>query len=173
MTATKPEVVGTAQEMRCTHCTLPVPAGLIAAGADRQFCCSACRTAYAIINEHGLDDYYAFAERRDRPVAATGRAYEEFDHEAFRTLYVRDSDDGISECDLYLDGVHCASCVWLVERLPLAVPGAVSAELDVTRALARLVWDPTRVTLGALACTLDIAADVPRTVEGDPVRLIE
>ena len=32
---------------------------LIAAGADRQFCCSACRTAYAIINEHGLDDYYA------------------------------------------------------------------------------------------------------------------
>ena len=33
MTATKPEVVGTAQGMRCTHCTLPVPAGLIASGA--------------------------------------------------------------------------------------------------------------------------------------------
>ena len=158
MTAISPDRVGPAAAVRdtpCTHCTLVVPAGLVVAGAARQFCCAACRTAFAIIHEHGLDDYYAFAERRDRPVAATGRAYEEFDHEAFRTLYVRDSDDGISECDLYLDGVHCASCVWLVEKVPLAIPGAVSAELDIGHARCRLRWDRARIPLSAIARFLD------------------
>ena len=166
MTATKPEVVGTAQGMRCTHCTLPVPAGLIAAGADRQFCCSACRTAYAIINEHGLDDYYAFAERRDRPVTASGRGYEEFDHDAFRAIYVQEGDDGLSECDLYLDGVHCASCVWLVEKVPLAIPGVVSAELDIGRSRCRVRWDRGRTPLSAIARFLDTLGYVAHPFRG-------
>ena len=166
MTATKPGVVGTAQGMRCTHCTLPVPAGLIAAGADRQFCCSACRTAYAIINEHGLDDYYAFAERRDRPVTASGRGYEEFDHDAFRAIYVQEGDDGLSECDLYLDGVHCASCVWLVEKVPLAIPGVVSAELDIGRSRCRVRWDRGRTPLSAIARFLDTLGYVAHPFRG-------
>ena len=145
MTATKPERIVTVQGAHCTHCThctLPVPAGLVVDGADHQFCCAACRTAFAIINEHGLDDYYAFAERRDRPVTSSGRGYEEFDHEAFRALYVREGADGLAECDLYLDGVHCASCVWLVEKVPLAIPGVVSAELDIGRARCRVRRSP-------------------------------
>ena len=166
MTATKPGVVGTAQGMRCTHCTLPVPAGLIAAGADRQFCCSACRTAYAIINEHGLDDYYAFAERRDRPVTASGRGYEEFDHDAFRAIYVQEGDDGLSECDLYVDGVHCASCVWLVEKVPLAIPGVVSAELDIGRSRCRVRWDRGRTPLSAIARFLDTLGYVAHPFRG-------
>lgn len=155
MTATRPDVVATAQDVRCTHCTLPVPAGLVVEGASRQFCCSACRTAYAIIHEHGLDDYYAFAERRDRPVTSSGRAYEEFDHDAFRAIYVREGADGLSECDLYLDGVHCASCVWLVEKVPLAIPGVISAELDIGRARCHIRWDRSRAPLSAIARFLD------------------
>jgi Cu2+-exporting ATPase len=166
MTAIRPDQVGTAQDVHCTHCTLPVPAGLIIDGTARQFCCSACRTAYAIIHEHGLDDYYAFAERRDRPVTASGRAYEEFDHEAFRTIYVREGADGLSECDLYLDGVHCASCVWLVEKVPLAIPGVISAELDIGHARCRVRWDRSRTPLSAIARFLDALGYVAHPFRG-------
>ena len=48
----------------CAHCGLDVPAGLVDRVEERQFCCAGCRTAYAILHEHGLDAYYALAERR-------------------------------------------------------------------------------------------------------------
>lgn len=155
MSTTASPAATAAGVITCTHCTLPVPAGAVEPGASRQFCCSACRTAYAIIHEHGLEGYYAFAERRDRPVRASGRSYEEFDHEAFAALYIRDGADGLAECDLYLDGVHCASCVWLVEKVPFAIPGVVSAELDIGRSRCRVRWERERTPLSAIARFLD------------------
>ena len=61
----------------------------------------------------------------------------------------------MAETELYLDGVHCASCVWLVERVPLMVPGVLRAELDVGRALAHVTWDPGTTSLGQVARFLD------------------
>jgi Cu2+-exporting ATPase len=139
----------------CSHCGLPVPRGLFEAGAPTQFCCAGCRAAWTILHEVGLDRYYELAQKREAPVTPTGRSYAEFDHPAFRALYVTTRADGLAETDLYLEGVHCASCVWLVERVPLAVPGVVSAELNVGRALAHLVWDEAQQPLSAVARFLD------------------
>jgi Cu2+-exporting ATPase len=140
----------------CSHCALPVPAGLITADSATQFCCNACETAYALIHEYGLDDYYAFAERKLGPANASGRSYDEFDHDAFKALYIRGRADGLAETDLYLEGVHCASCIWLVERVPLAIPGVARAELDVGRSLAHVEWDPTKTSLSAIARFIDM-----------------
>src|SRR5687768_6884032 len=142
-------------DVACAHCQLPVQTGFIIAGAERQFCCAGCRTAFAILNEHGLGGYYDIAERRDKPVAASGRNFEEFDHATFHELYVRRAADGLAQVDLYLEGVHCGACVWLVERVPLVVPGVARAELNVRRSLARVVWDDAAVPLSEIARTLD------------------
>lgn len=155
-----------ASEVACAHCSLPVPAGLIEPDADRQFCCAGCRTAFAIISEHGLGGYYAIAEPRSAPVAATGRSFEEFDHATFRELYVRRTPDGLSQVDLYLEGVHCGACVWLVERVPLVVPGVAHAELNVRRSLARIVWDDALVPLSRIARTLDSLGYHPHPFRG-------
>ncbi|HLA90632.1 MAG TPA: heavy metal translocating P-type ATPase [Gemmatimonadaceae bacterium] len=157
----------------CAHCGLPVPPGFAVAGSARPFCCAGCRTAFAIIHAHGLAEYYGFAERREAPVTPSGRRYEEFDHETFRALYVRSRGDGLSETDLYLEGVHCASCVWLIERVPLAMSGVARAELDVGRSLAHVVWDPTRTTLSTVARFLDALGYAPhpfRGVKADAMR---
>ena len=150
----------------CAHCALPVPDGFIEAAAPRQFCCSGCRTAWSIIHEHGLEDYYAFAERREGPVDSSGRSFEEFDHEAFFAMYVKPLTGGLVETDLYLERVHCASCVWLVEKMPLAIPGVTRADLDVGRALAHLVWDPSRTPLSAIARFLDHLGYPPHPYRG-------
>lgn len=139
----------------CAHCALPVPEGFLEEGAPAQFCCAGCRTAYAIIREHGLDQYYGFGERRTSPVRATGRSYEEFDHEAFRALHVTTTPHGLSRTELLLEGVHCASCVWLVERVPLLLPGVARAELNVGRSLAAIEWDAGQVQLSAIARSLE------------------
>jgi Cu2+-exporting ATPase len=157
----------------CAHCESAVPTALVDAGADRQFCCTGCATAYAVLHEHGLDAYYDLAERRDRPVRSSGRTYEEFDHAAFHELYVRRTVDGLASVDLYLEGVHCASCVWIVERVPLLLPGVARTELNVRRALAHLEWDDAAVQLSHIARALDrlgYAAHPFRGVRAEAVR---
>ena len=151
-------------EVPCTHCGLPVMAP--DSDAEAQFCCAGCATAYAILTSHGLGKYYGFADRRDVPVRSTGRAYEEFDHQAFAERYVTRTGDGLSRVELYLEGVHCASCVWLVERMPIVVDGVARAELDIRRSLAVLEWDSASVTLSEIARSLDQLGYPPHPYRG-------
>jgi Cu2+-exporting ATPase len=139
----------------CAHCGLDLPADIRAAAFGPRFCCPGCATAWEVIHGLGLESYYQGSDRRATPVVPTGRRYDEYDHSAFRRLYVRELEAGLAEVDLYVEGVHCASCVWLVERVPMAVPGAVSAELNVPRALARIRWDPRTAALSEIARFLD------------------
>ena len=158
--------VTTSADILCAHCGLPVPEGLLDDNAEQQFCCSGCHTAFGILHAHGLDSYYSFAGRRETPVRASGRSYDEFDHPAFANLYVTALPGGLSRTELYLEGVHCASCVWLVERVPLLVAGVLRAELDVRRSLAVIEWDIATVPLSRIAQSLDTLGYPPHPFRG-------
>ena len=153
-------------DVACSHCGLPVPPGFVDADTTEQFCCAGCHTAFGMLHAHGLDQYYRFAERRDTPVRTSGRKYEEFDHPSFARLYVTLTHDGLSRTELYVEGVHCSSCVWLVERLPLLVPGVARAELDVRRSLAVVEWEHTSVPLSSIAQSLDALGYPPHPFRG-------
>jgi len=118
------------------------------------------------LHEGGLDRYYDLAERRNEPVRPTGRTYDEFDHPAFCDLYVKPLSNGLAEVELYLEGVHCASCVWLVERVPLMLPGVMRAELEVRRSLARVTWNPSILPLSRVARMLDSLGYAPHPFRG-------
>lgn len=157
-TPTAPRPTFSACETACTHCGLPVPAGLVRAGAERQFCCRACRTAYDLIHGCGLDVYYRLRESADdppRPARSTGRGYEHLDDPVAHRLYVAATPEGLCRTELYLENLHCAACVWLVEKLPAVVPGVLEARLDFRRGIARITWEPERVPLSAIARALD------------------
>ncbi len=150
----------------CAHCGLPVPAGLVVDDTAEQFCCAGCRTVFEILHAHGLDQYYRFAEKREAPVRASGRSYDEFDHPTFHDLYVRPRPGGLAEVELYLEGVHCGSCVWLVERVPLIVDGVAGVELEIRRSRARVVWNPAAVSLSRVARALDSLGYRPHPFRG-------
>ena len=67
----------------CTHCGLAVPPALLTSDGAASFCCSGCETAYGIVQQSGLGQYYAFRERRETAVQSSGHSFEEFDHPAF------------------------------------------------------------------------------------------
>jgi Cu2+-exporting ATPase len=152
-TATLPDAPSTRR--LCAHCGLDALADARTGPAGETYCCAGCETAASIIRSSGLADYYRLPDQRTRRVKPSDRTFAEFDHEAFQRAHVRELPSGLRETHVYLEGVHCASCVWLVERVPLMVPGAVRAELDVTRAVATLVWDPATAALSELARCLD------------------
>ena len=152
--AARPRALGVA----CAHCGLDVPPGLVDESTQRQFCCHGCRAVYAVIHEHGLDRYYAFraeAEAAPAPASPTGRSYAELDDPGFQARACWTTSDGLAATELYLEGVHCAACVWLVERLPGLVPGVVEVRLDLPRSRALVRWEARAVTLSAVARKLD------------------
>ena len=132
----------------CAHCGLP---------SAEPFCCEGCRTVHALIHEHGLTRYYALAREAEeaRPARVTGRSYEELDDPGFTARAATRREDGTLATDLFLEGAHCAACVWLVERVPSLVPGAIDVRLDLPRSKARVVWDPSRAALSSIAAALD------------------
>ncbi|HWB20374.1 MAG TPA: heavy metal translocating P-type ATPase [Phycisphaerales bacterium] len=142
----------------CTHCGLDVPAGLIEAGQSEQFCCAGCRTVYSVIQQHGLQKYYSVKQSAgalSRAAKISAREYRECDDPAFHSLYVRDAAHGMKSAELFLPNVHCAACVWLVERLPRVVPGVVEARLDLRKGLANITWQPELVALSDISIGLD------------------
>lgn len=157
----------------CEHCGLPVAAAEVQRDQQHQFCCNGCRVAYQVINGCGLSDYYRIRDGvgADRQ-AATGRGerYAAFDSRAFLDKHVRRSGSGLMTIELRLEGVHCAACVWLVERLPNVRSGVVQARLSLTSCAARVVWDPTRVRLSEIACALDQLGYAPHPARDTSAR---
>jgi Cu2+-exporting ATPase len=156
------DVLGTG----CAHCGLAVPPGRLALEDTLPFCCTGCEAAWGILQAGGLTQYYALPERRALAVERSGRQYQEFDHPAFGELYVESTAAGRCRTELYLEGVHCGSCVWLVERVPLLVAGVARTELDIRRSRAQVEWDPAVVNLSEIARALDGLGYAPHPFRG-------
>lgn len=109
---------------------------------------------YDTLEGAGLNKYYEMVEGERQASAVSGRNYPEFDHQDFLDEHVKVIDD-IATAKFYLRGVHCAACVWLVEKLPQLLDGIVSARLDLGRAIVVLKWRPQLVKLSAIASVLD------------------
>ncbi|MBN8596353.1 MAG: heavy metal translocating P-type ATPase [Planctomycetes bacterium] len=154
----------------CIHCALPIPTG----SGDR-FCCTGCETAYELIHSCGLDAYYRLREQAEQSPSepsrkARSRGYADFDDRAFQSLYCTTLEDGTVQTELLLEGLHCAACVWLVEKLPRIVPGVIEARLDMRRACVAVRFDPARTTLGTIGRTLDSLGYPPHPARQASVR---
>jgi len=143
----------------CTHCGLPVPDHLVVDGDEEQFCCHGCRAVRAALRAGGLDTAFDRVASRDvrsarRPSTISGRSFAHLDGRTFQQDHVQSLDESRCRADLAVDGLHCAACTWLLERMPPQVDGLLElrARLDGT---ATIDWDPSRVGLASIAARLD------------------
>ncbi len=142
----------------CAHCGLPVPAGLVRPDEEAQFCCGGCRQVYALVHEWGFDQYYRLVEQQQgelEPARVSGRSFEDFDDERLQGEATEAVGPDRCRSRLYLEGVHCAACVWLVERLPAALPGVDEVRLNLGSAVAEITWRPGATHLSAIGRALD------------------
>jgi Cu2+-exporting ATPase len=73
---------------------------------------------------------------------------------------------GLVATELYLEGTHCSACVWLVEKLPHLLSGVIDVKLDLPRSRASVRWDPSLVSLSAIARRLDTLGYPPHPCRG-------
>lgn len=70
------------------------------------------------------------------------------------SLYVRPGEDETARMDLAIDGVDCAACIDEIEGAMRAVPGLVSARLNLTTHRLALVWTPAVTDASTLVMAL-------------------
>jgi P-type Cu2+ transporter len=137
----------------CSHCGLPAEARVTAESGE-VFCCSGCETVYFALRSAGLDAYYSKRDGAGAPARPSRGTFEHFDDPGFLEMYATHVD-GEARIELVLEGVHCAACLWLIEKLPKVVPGVVEAQLSFAESLVRIRWQPDTVKLSRIAETLD------------------
>ena len=115
---------------RCAHCKNSIE--LEVRGQGELFCCTGCRAAHALISSAGLGAYYQQLDASRGLAPRAERSYAEFDEQSFVARYVTCSADE-SRLVLFLEGLHCSACIWLLERLPKLSGGVSRATLDVGR----------------------------------------
>jgi P-type Cu2+ transporter len=167
-------VQASAQVTACVHCSLPLAGDPVIDEGGRAFCCSGCLTVFGVLNASDSNAFYRL--RGDEAGAAahvSGRGFGEFDDPTFFELYGERLDGAVPRAavSLYVEGVHCSACIWLVERLPRLIPGVVSAELDYGRRIARVVYAPEQVALSSIARGLDRIGYAPHPVRGQRANL--
>ena len=68
--------------------------------------------------------------------------------------FVRTAEAGRASMDLAIDGVDCAACMEDIEGSMRAVPGIVSARLNLTTHRLRLIWDGDKTNASDLVTAL-------------------
>jgi P-type Cu2+ transporter len=142
----------------CAHCGLAVPSGLGRRDDAAPFCCEGCRQVYLLVHEWGFDQYYRLVDRQRtalEPAHVSGRTFDDFDDAQLQDLASESLGPGRCRTRLYLEGVHCAACVWLVEKLPAVLPGVDEVRLNYGNSVAEITWRPGPTRLSTIARALD------------------
>jgi Cu2+-exporting ATPase len=147
----------------CDHCLLEFPAREAVhaeiGGEAHVFCCGGCRGVFELVHAEGLGAYYD-TRRWDGPGAPVQVDGGVADLPAFREA-VRHGEAG-DEVELYVDGIRCASCVWLNERLLSRTPGVTFARVNYATHRARVRWDPARADLETVLGRIRSAGYAPK-----------
>lgn len=103
--------------------------------AEAVYCCSGCEAAAAMVSGAGLDRYFQDRELpAPRPSIARGAGWDR--------IPVRELPDGTVEALLHVDGLRCAACTWVTEKVLLDSPGVVEATVSYGNGMARVRWRP-------------------------------
>ena len=144
----------------CFHCALPVPADcklqVNIEGEQRPVCCPGCKAVAELIRDSGMSQYYAM---RDAPEPGVGRPPEDaaewqiFDRDDMLAAFAELSDDS-AESTIYVGGMYCAACSWLIETTLTKLPGVESAEVSPVTHRLRVRWRLADARLSSILATL-------------------
>jgi Cu2+-exporting ATPase len=113
--------------MYCKLCGLPNP-GSPLRDSGHEFCCHGCREVYRCFGD---------------AVIAGGRP-----------LKAAASPAQGSETYLWVEGMHCASCEYLIERLAPRTPGILAASSSYASGTVKITYDPALIGEAQLAAAI-------------------
>lgn len=158
-----PAANGAAPVHLCRHCGVPLAN---AAARESGFCCSGCSYVHRLVHAHGLEGYYKIKDSviapadqivfqpRDYQWLAELQATAESGAPAPAASPDLRTTRSIPELTLEVQGISCAGCVWLIEKVFHQQKGALHIETDAQLGRMRFRWRRGEFDAPAFARTL-------------------
>ena len=132
----------------CYHCGTPCNTSNIAI-EDKVFCCEGCKLVYEILNNNGLCDYYALQSHpglsQIKPIRNDKYAYLDNEEIAKQLYQFTNGDHTI--VTFYIPGIHCSSCMWLLEHLHKLNNNITESRLNYTTKEVTIHFSKTKISL--------------------------
>jgi len=142
-------------KVACSHCNLEFEKDQMIkenlADKELYFCCNGCQGVYHLLSNEGLDSFYdKLGKNTLTPPKELDQNIEKFDLDSFEKRFIKTTQEGYKQVDLIIEGIHCAACVWLNEKILFDTDGIIEANINFTNYKARIVWDDSKIKLSEI-----------------------
>lgn len=126
----------------CSHCGAPL---IDERMRTTGFCCAGCSYVYRLVLEHGLGGYYRIKDEITAPADAAvfqprNYAWLEAAQHVAEHAATANGSARVPELTLDVQGISCAGCVWLIERVFQQQEGARDINVNPQYGTMRLRW---------------------------------
>ncbi|MDQ6998906.1 MAG: heavy metal translocating P-type ATPase metal-binding domain-containing protein, partial [Mariprofundus sp.] len=144
---------------QCFHCGLPANGSAACSGTiqhtdapdeEHLFCCSGCLSVCQVIHEAGLDNFYQRLQKYETNITPPPEApadIDQYDLTEVQEEFTHTMSSGSLQARLMVEGIHCAACVWLIEKALAGMPGIIKAEVNLVHHRLLLQWRADTVSL--------------------------
>ena len=141
--------------VKCSHCQLEFDETVMITEKSEDnrlfFCCNGCQGVYHLLLDDGLDGFYEKMRNETiAPPLETEHDSTNFDLESFKQRYIKMDGEGFSRIDLVIEGIHCAACVWLNEKILDKTEGVLDATINFSNNKAKITWDEETIKLSEI-----------------------
>ena len=157
-------------DVSCYHCGLEVPAHtnyrLEVKGKPEPMCCLGCLAAADFIQQNGMGDFYQYRGGQLPESAVSGQygdsnSWRYYDQPEVRLQYQKDQD-GEACARIYVQGMYCSSCSWLIDSSLSKLPGVERVQLNPDTHQVQLFWQSDQSRLSDILSTISRLGYQPR-----------
>lgn len=130
-------------KVKCNHCHLSFADDIMIKENELNFCCKGCQGVFHLLSDDGLDSFYDKLGNKtiSPPLNIQNDDLENFDTDSFEKNYVKKTKEDFNQVDLIIEGIHCAACIWLNEKILYDTKGIIEANINFTTNKAKITWD--------------------------------
>lgn len=141
-------------EAHCFHCQ-DVVIGKPFVYADKVFCCKGCMSVYQLLSESELGQFYVFEQGAGvKPSSHRQQHFAFLDLSEIRKKHISFEDESLAQVVLFLPGIHCSSCIYLLEHLNKLDARIRSCQVNFIKRDATILFESQTMQLSDLALLL-------------------
>ncbi|WP_309387135.1 heavy metal translocating P-type ATPase metal-binding domain-containing protein [Cerasicoccus frondis] len=130
--------MATTSKTHCDHCGTP-----FSPKDSERFCCHGCAYVYQLLHDVGFTRFYDLKGGQATPPVGS-RAFRNVDTTWLSEAITQVESEATGQCveaSFGVRGISCVGCVWLIEAIFAAQPGARTIHIDARRGAIRPRWD--------------------------------
>ncbi|RDU61522.1 heavy metal translocating P-type ATPase [Helicobacter sp. MIT 14-3879] len=136
----------------CHHCKQEYPLNAlkltIIDNKEYYFCCNGCKLAFSLLKENNLESFYEKLGDNSLQTKAIQEKQNVIDYNApsFQAQYIKQKGEYHEVC-LIVEGIVCAACVWLNEKILQRLQGIHEVSINYTSYKAKILFNPHIISL--------------------------